>query len=185
MARIYTRTGDKGETSLFGGARVSKDDPRIRAYGAVDELSAFVGYARQSVADTELAELLADVQNNLFDMGADLATPPDSKLREALPMLSEDDSKKLEGWIDDYDAKLPPLNSFILPGGTEAAARLHLCRTVCRRAEIALVALRGRETLRQENLVYLNRLSDLLFVLARFVNHTLGVQERPWRKREG
>jgi cob(I)alamin adenosyltransferase len=182
MSRIYTRTGDEGETGLFGGGRVPKSDIRVRAYGEVDELNAVLGWvvARLADADPELRERIVLVQGDLFSLGAHLATPTDAPSRRHLPPLPAERPARFEGWIDAAEEELEPLRSFILPGGTEAGAALHLARTVCRRAERAVVALEREEDVAPEILVYLNRLSDLLFDLARLANHRAGVPETPW-----
>jgi len=174
--KIYTRTGDAGETSLFGGARVAKNDPRIDAYGTVDELNAFIGLARASWPDAPFDAQLASVQSDLFDIGAQLASPGNAKFTGAAPLRVT----QLEVAIDEMEVELPPLKSFILPGGTAAAAHLHAARTVCRRAERLVVALDDRES--KNSLVYLNRLSDYLFVAARFANHVNGVPDVVWSR---
>jgi len=174
--KIYTRTGDAGETSLFGGARVAKNDPRIDAYGTVDELNAFIGLARASWPDAPFDAQLASVQSDLFDIGAQLASPGNAKFAGATPLRVT----QLEVAIDEMEVELPPLKSFILPGGTAAAAHLHAARTVCRRAERLVVALDDRES--KNSLVYLNRLSDYLFVAARFANHVNGVPDVVWSR---
>lgn len=187
MNRIYTRTGDQGETGLFGGGRVPKSHPRVAAYGTVDELNATLGWVVTRLGDGEaarpMADRLATIQGDLFAMGAHLATPPGARSRDHLPPLPEDRPTELEEWIDEADGELEPLKSFILPGGSEPGAALHLARTVCRRAERAVVALAAAEGVEAGVLVYLNRLSDLLFVWARLANHRAGVPETPWRGR--
>ncbi|MFN3285950.1 MAG: cob(I)yrinic acid a,c-diamide adenosyltransferase [bacterium] len=181
--KIYTRTGDSGQTGLFGGERVSKADPRVEAYGAVDELNSLLGLVRAKLAAGALSELLADVQGRLFDVGAELATPrvEDPKLAARVPRISASSVQALEGWIDRLEADLPPLRSFVLPGGSEAGALLHVARAVCRRAERRVVALAERAAVNPEILRYLNRLGDLLFVAARWVNLAAGTPEAPWR----
>jgi cob(I)alamin adenosyltransferase len=172
LNRIYTRTGDAGTTRLASGAPVSKADLRVEAYGGVDETNAVIGLARRSTTDdAALDAILARIQNDLFDLGADLATPPAGN-EAAKPRLRilESQVTRLEAEIDGLNARLAPLTSFVLPGGSAAAAALHLARTVCRRAERACVALAGREEVSAAALKYLNRLSDLLFVAARFAN---------------
>ncbi len=172
LNKIYTRTGDDGSTGLATGARVEKHDLRVTAYGEVDETNAFVGYARLAVADV-LRETFGRIQNDLFDVGADLATPgPDDALAFTPLRASDAQVAWLESEIDRLNADLEPLSSFILPGGSEASARLHLARTVCRRAERAACALLEREpeAVNGAAVRYLNRLSDLLFVAARWVN---------------
>jgi cob(I)alamin adenosyltransferase len=185
MDRIYTRTGDEGETGLFGGGRVSKADVRVEAYGAVDELSALLGCAHVASADDEVRTLVRDVQADLFAIGAHLATPPAEGKRRApwLPALPTEHVPRLEAWIDRAETELPELRSFILPGGTPAGAALHLARTVCRRAERRVVALAGAQEVDAAIVVYLNRLSDALFVAARLENHRAGQEEPRWEPR--
>jgi cob(I)alamin adenosyltransferase len=181
--KIYTKTGDQGETGLFGGPRVRKDSPRIRAYGGVDELNAVVGLARSANRDGGVADLLQAVQNDLFDIGAVLATPDPDKLRGKGTFAGAREIERLEREIDRMESDLPALKTFVLPGGSELAARLHLARTVCRRAEREVVALMAAEPVGPEVLVYLNRLSDFLFVLARWANLKAGVADVPWSKK--
>ena len=174
LTRIYTRTGDKGDTALATGERVRKTDPRVEAYGAVDETNACVGLVRIHTREDEVLDpVLARVQNELFDLGADLATPEHSLPEGAMALrIIEAQVARLESEIDHLNAELSPLNSFVLPGGSEAAAALHLARTVCRRAErmaVALADLPGQEV-SGPALRYLNRLSDLLFTAARWAN---------------
>lgn len=180
--RIYTRTGDEGQTGLFGGGRVPKSDIRVRAYGDVDELNAAIGWVltRLPDAETESRERLTRIQADLFALGSHLATPPGAPSRQHLPPLPTDRATEFEAWIDAAEEELEPLRSFILPGGTEAGAALHLARTVCRRAERAVVALAAEEQVEADILVYLNRLSDLLFDMARLVNQREGVPDTPW-----
>ena len=181
--RIYTRTGDSGETGLFGGQRVAKNHPRVAAYGEVDELNALLGVCVAHCADAELKTTLERLQADLFVVGSDLATPQEEGERvgaRSVLRISEGMAAALEALIDHYETKLPPLTQFILPGGTLLASQLHLARTVCRRAERAVLAAAGRETLNPEVLVYLNRLSDLLFTMARAANHRAGHPETPW-----
>ena len=176
--KIYTKTGDKGQTGLIGGKRVPKDDPRVEAYGTIDELNAALGLAL-SFLPVELADgraALLHIQRVLFDLGADLATPPGA--RKARWELDEADISRLEGAIDEMDAQLEPLRNFILPGGHPAGAALHLARTVARRAERDVVSLAAGEAVEPKLLKYLNRLSDYLFVLSRSVNQRLGSPER-------
>lgn len=177
--KIYTKTGDTGETGLFGGARVSKADPRVEAYGDVDELNAQLGVARAGGLEADLDELLAVVQAKLFDVGAELATAPGSKA-SAMPHVKEADVVVLEQAIDRFEEELEPLKVFILPGGSPAAAQLHVGRTVARRAERRVVALAAQTEVRLTIVHYLNRLSDLLFVLARVANRRAGVADVPW-----
>lgn len=181
--KIYTKTGDEGETGLFGGARVSKASPRVEAYGTIDELNAAIGVARAAGADEELDALLSAIQSELFTLGAELATVPGKESLLKIPLLDEREIAKLEAAIDVSEARLSPLKNFILPAGTPTAAALHLARTVCRRAERAVVGLPEGEGARSEIKVYLNRLSDLLFSLARQVNQRAGVEDDPWSQR--
>ncbi|SHK97525.1 cob(I)yrinic acid a,c-diamide adenosyltransferase [Rhodothermus profundi] len=178
--KIYTRTGDDGTTGLFGGGRVPKSHPLIAAYGTVDELNAWLGLARTQLLseESDLETLLQRLQGMLFEVGADLATPLDSRARTV--RIKADHIDSLEREIDRLEAQLPPLKTFILPGGAPAAATLHVARTVCRRAERLVVEALQQETLNPEVLRFLNRLSDLLFVLARWVNHRRGTAETPW-----
>jgi len=180
--KIYTKTGDDGQTGLFGGPRVAKDDPRIEAYGSIDELNAALGLARCEPLPPEIDALLARVQNELFDLGAELATPDPQAHK--LATLGPPHIAVLEAAIDRHEAGLPPLKQFILPGGTRGAALLHSARTICRRAERRLVTLvlTSPQPIGPHGVVYLNRLGDLLFVLARAVNATAGVGDMPWRK---
>jgi cob(I)alamin adenosyltransferase len=179
--KIYTRTGDTGETGLLGGVRVRKSVPRVEAYGTLDELSAMLGMAGAILADVEMAGLLRNVQRDLFALGAQLA---DVRGREGQPTgkATVPDARLavLEQAIDRAQAELPPLRSFILPGGCEAGARLHLARTICRRAERRIAALAEAEPVAPVVLAYVNRLSDLLFVLARLANHRARIQELTW-----
>jgi cob(I)alamin adenosyltransferase len=183
--KIYTRTGDTGETMLLGGRRVRKDDARIEAVGSVDELNAVLGIARAELAGwspepAAIGQLLGELQHRLFDLGAELATPPG---HPAARGLSDADIAEIEASIDRFEAELEPLRAFILPGGCQAAALLHLARCVCRRAERRLVHLTASEPVRGEVVRYLNRLSDLLFVLARSVNRTAGTPDVLWQHR--
>lgn len=183
--KIYTRTGDAGETALYGGGRVPKDHHRVAAYGTVDELNATVGWAVASVADAEIRERLARVQHDLFALGAVLASAPPREGRtrpKGVPDVPTDRVTDMEQWIDDADGELTPLKAFILPGGSPGAAALHLARTVCRRAERAVVHLATLEPIEEGLLVYLNRLSDLLFTFARLENHRAGVGDVEWTK---
>jgi len=207
--KIYTRAGDDGETGLFGGERVAKDDRRVEAYGTVDELNCALGVARAALSpDSDLDPLLARVQGELFDLGAELATPParrETRLAARIPLATDERTAALEAEIDRREAELEPLKTFILPGGTPAAAALHVARATCRRAERRVITLAhverdgggppsarddggpasarddgGPASVRPEVLRYLNRLSDLLFVLARYANHRAGVADTPW-----
>jgi cob(I)alamin adenosyltransferase len=176
--KIYTKGGDKGETSLFDGTRVSKGDPRVDAYGHVDELNATIGLARAAGLDPQVADRLAHIQRDLFALGARLADPVERIAgRVTKASLTSADVERLEGWIDEAEGELQPLRHFLLPGGSGAGAALHLARTVCRRAERQMVLLR---TVDPDLLAYINRLSDLLFVLARLANARAGVGEAEW-----
>jgi cob(I)alamin adenosyltransferase len=178
MTRIYTKSGDAGETSLFGGGRVRKSDPRVDAYGEVDELNAAIGVARAQAGSSRLEPLLERIQDELFTVGSVLATPKDSKAYAHVPKIQDAWIADMERAIDGFDGELPPLSTFILPGGTPLASALHLARTVCRRAERKLVAAPEPEA---QAIVYLNRLSDLLFTMARVANLRAGVKDIPWR----
>jgi len=178
--KIYTKTGDAGETGLFGGPRVSKDSPRIEAYGTVDELNALLGLVRTESLPVEVEQMLTKIQNHLFDLGAELASPdPEQK---GTKLLGEAQIAWQETLIDQFEAELAPLRAFILPGGTRGAALLLMARCVCRRAERCVVTLQHTELLSTTPIIYLNRLSDLLFVAARLVNHRAGVADMPWEK---
>ena len=178
--KIYTKTGDRGETGLFGGDRVSKASGRVTAYGEVDELNSAIGWARVAVEDEDLDRLLHQIQTDLFEIGAELASTPNRVQKASLPIIEEPQVERLERAIDSYEADLPALQTFVLPGGSEGAARFHVARCVCRRAERSLVALGEQESIRSELFRYLNRLSDLLFVLARCANRSAGVADTPW-----
>jgi cob(I)alamin adenosyltransferase len=178
--KIYTKTGDDGTTGLFGGARVPKCDLRVEAYGAVDELNSHLGLVRSMTRDGEVATLLARAQSELFSLGADLATPEGWKASAKIHRTSSSDASWLEEAIDRFDAEIPPLQRFILPGGESVAAMTHVARSVCRRAERTVVALARAETVSEGAVVYLNRLSDFLFTLARAINRRAGTVEEPW-----
>ena len=181
--KIYTKTGDNGETSLFGGKRVGKDNQRISAYGTIDEVNSILGIAFLEVKSPEIKETIAKLQNELFILGSDLATPLEKENKQfEIPRVEEDFSKHLEEQIDYFDSKLPQLKNFILPGGEKGAALLHHARTVCRRAEREVVALAKNENVNPQIIIYLNRLSDLLFVLARYENQFNRVEDIPWKK---
>lgn len=181
--KIYTKTGDKGETSLFGGKRVWKDDLRIRAYGTVDELNAILGVAASELMTKELKEKIGSIQNDLFTVGSDLASPLDKEVKNfAIPRVNTGFSTQLENLIDKYDSQLPVLKNFILPGGVKSSSLLHHARTVCRRAEREVVALSKVDEINHEIEVYLNRLSDLLFVLARFENFSNNSADITWQR---
>jgi cob(I)alamin adenosyltransferase len=190
LNRIYTRTGDRGLTRLATGAPVPKSDPRVQAYGEVDETNACIGLCRlHTGADDPLDAMLARIQNELFDLGADLATPPDPKPDWEVLRVTADQVTRIEAEIDAMNAELEPLTSFVLPGGTPLAAHLHLARTVCRRAErrVADLARDDAQAISSESLQYLNRLSDHLFVASRFANAQAGgdVLWQPGATREG
>ena len=181
--KIYTRSGDAGETGLFGGPRVPKDDLRVEAYGALDEANAALGEARARAAaagDAEIGAVLAASQDRLFTLGAELATPPGAKARQALPPIDPAWAKDLEDAIDRLEATLPPLRTFVLPGGPPLAAALHVARAVTRRAERRVVALHRAAPVSPLALAYLNRLSDYLFVAARAATLRAGAAEIPW-----
>jgi cob(I)alamin adenosyltransferase len=185
QVKIYTRTGDSGETGLFDGTRVPKNDVRVTAYGDVDELSAWLGFVRASLDDPEIRPMLERIQRDLFAIGARLADPAHriaDRVTKAAA-VGDEDIVRLEQWIDALEADLPPLRRFILSGGSPAGAALHIARTVCRRAERAMVTLEGAhgtEAFEAPLLVYVNRLSDLLFTMSRAVNHRSGVSEHEW-----
>lgn len=189
--KIYTKAGDKGETGLFGGGRVRKDHPRIASYGSVDELNVVIGWVVAAIGAVKspalaapFSVLLEKIQNDLFDIGAVLATPDRKKLQDrGGTFVTEGDTQALEAAIDAMEEGLPPLKTFILPGGSELAARCHLARTVCRRAEREIVSLADREPVDAEILAYINRLSDYFFVLARWANKSEGVADKEWKKR--
>ena len=178
--KIYTKTGDTGDTGLYGGQRSPKDDKRVEAYGTIDELNACMGFAESQIEDSETSSLLSRIQNELFDLGADLATPDEhpkaSKLR-----INSDLTASLERSIDQFQDQLPSMTHFILPGGSAGGAALHLARTICRRSERCIVRLAKSDSINPDILPYLNRLSDLLFVLARLVNHRSATPEPSWR----
>jgi cob(I)alamin adenosyltransferase len=180
LMKIYTRTGDAGETGLFGGARVRKDDPRVEAYGTVDETNAVLGVARANGLAADVDAALRRIQGELFVVGAELACVPDKVDRLKMALIGAEHVRHLEWLIDDAEAGLPPLQTFVLPGGSGGGAALHLARTVCRRAERAVLSL---PDIRPDLLIYLNRLSDLLFVLARKANLEAGVPDVPWQGR--
>ena len=180
--KIYTRTGDKGSTGLFGGNRVNKDHLRIEAYGTVDETNSIIGLGRSFLPDeghSEIEAMLHRIQSELFVLGADLATPLSAKV--SVPRIEAAQIERLENHIDELEADLPPLKHFILPGGTQAASAIHAARTVCRRAERRTVSLQQADELNEHAAVYLNRLSDLLFVMARWLNHHAGIKEEAWK----
>lgn len=183
-SNLYTRTGDQGETALVGGSRIAKDHGRLEAYGTLDEFSAALGFILSSEeCKAPVNDELQKIQNMLFNLGCYLATPgSDPQNDDGVPGLTEDHIIELEGWIDRLDNELPPLNCFILPGGTEAASRAHLARTICRRAERRIITLSREEYVAPILISYMNRLSDYLFALARWFNFKAGVSEPKWQK---
>ena len=189
ITRVYTRTGDRGETALVGGKRVPKDSLRIEAYGTIDELNSIVGLARafneEKLADGEahrfLDTLLRQIQDELFDLGSELATPPDF-FQQGMYRVSESEVKKIEQLIDECQEELEPLKSFVLPGGGRIGAYLHQCRTVCRRAEREILRLSRAEELSEWPIKYVNRLSDLFFVLSRWISKKTGKDEYLWQR---
>lgn len=177
--KIYTKTGDAGDTGLFGGARVSKDDVRVEAYGDVDELNSVLGVVRaEGSLGAPFDELLAAIQSRLFDVGAELANGKGKDL--GIPLVTEDDVVAIERAIDRAEEELEPLRTFVMPGGARLASALHVARTVCRRAERRIVTLGRTHEVRGEVLRYVNRLSDLFFTLARLANRRAGVEDVPW-----
>jgi cob(I)alamin adenosyltransferase len=182
--KIYTKTGDKGETSLFGGKRVKKSHPRIEAYGTVDELNAFIGLLKDQEVNHRRKDLLKEIQDRLFTIGANLASDPE-KNKLKVPDLQEDDIILLEKEMDKMDENLPLLRNFVLPGGHTAVSFAHLARTVCRRAERQCIVLSEDEFVPEIVIQYLNRLSDYLFVLSRLMTKELGVEEITWNARKG
>ncbi len=183
--KIYTKTGDRGETGLFGGGRVPKDDARVEAYGAVDELNASLGMARALGPAPEIDAELSRIQAELFAVGAELATPQEARARSAIPGVRADWAETLEQRMDRWDEELPALTAFILPGGSPVAAALHVARSTCRRAERRAVALSHAAPVDPNVIVYLNRLSDFLFEAARMANLRAGVAETTWQPRKG
>lgn len=180
--KIYTKTGDRGDTGLFGGGRVPKNHPRVSAYGEVDELNSFLALARATEPLPRIDEIILPIQRDLLAIGALLATPNPEKMREHLAKARVDAARiqQLERAIDEADLELEPLKAFIIPGGSQKSAVLHVCRTVCRRAERAVVGLQETESIPELAIVYLNRLSDLLFTLARLSNRHAGAAEETW-----
>lgn len=183
--KVYTKTGDKGQTALFGGTRVSKASARVEAYGTIDELNAFMGVAKSQVEDAGVIAQLKKIQYDLFTVGSEAATPADKLFlangQPRLPeLIAEAQVEDLEHWIDEMETKLDPLKFFILPGGGKAATAFHVARTVCRRAERNLVYLSETEEVRPELIKYLNRLSDYLFVMSRYVSKLHNEPEEPW-----
>ncbi|HLR90286.1 MAG TPA: cob(I)yrinic acid a,c-diamide adenosyltransferase [Balneolaceae bacterium] len=182
MMKIYTKKGDKGQTALFGGAKVGKEDIRLHAYGTTDELNSLLGMILAQNVSNTTRKILLTIQEELFVLGSDLATPLPKK--GAIDRLQESQVKRLEILIDKLEHDLPPLTSFILPGGSPAGATLHFARTVCRRAERYTAGLMQKEEINEQTLIYLNRLSDLLFVLARFENQQAAIPETAWQPRK-
>ncbi len=180
--KIYTKNGDSGKTCLFGGQKVWKDDLRINAYGTIDELNSLIGLAVTEINDVELNNILKRIQNELFIIGSDLAAPREITNSNYIIRIDQNYSINLEKQIDRFVDELPELKNFILPGGTKAAAILHHARTVCRRAEREIVKLSRNAEIGNEIIVYLNRLSDFLFVLSRIVNHRSGIKDIIWEK---
>lgn len=180
--KIYTKTGDTGTTALFGGKRVSKADLRIDTYGTVDELNAYIGLVRDQEVNFNRKNVLVEIQDRLFTMGSILATEP-GNTKVKIPALSENDITFLETEIDGMEAKLPPMKSFVLPGGHSSVSCCHVARTVCRRAERLVIALDSQEKVDPLIVQYLNRLSDYLFVLSRKMTAELGAEETPWKPR--
>jgi len=179
--KIYTKTGDKGETGLFGGERVSKNNLRLNAYGSIDELNSFLGLAIIEVASGEIKGVLIDLQNKLFALGSDLATPETEKNKKLnITRLPDSYILETEHAIDKYEAKLEELKNFILPGGSKGSALLHICRTISRRAEREVVALKNTEHIGENIVIFLNRLSDLFFVLSRFENKYSNIPDTKW-----
>lgn len=181
--KIYTKTGDKGETSLLGGARVSKSNNRIHTYGTVDELNSHIGLLRDQEVNNSRSELLYQIQNNLFSIGSILAAQPDKKI-DYLPELKEAAVLDLENAMDEMNTLLPDMKNFILPGGNQAVSFCHIARCVCRRAEREVVNLANQEAVAEIIIIYLNRLSDYLFVLARMMAKDLGAEEIIWKGRQ-
>jgi len=181
--KIYTKTGDKGQTGLFGGKRVQKSSARINAYGTVDELNAAIGVALCNAIDEEVKSVLWKLQNQLFTLGADLATPLEVESKNiSIPRVSEDDISGSEKAIDFFESQLEEIRFFILPGGSKSAAQLHLARTICRRAEREIVVLAQQEEINQKIVIFVNRISDLLFVLSRIENKASGIPDQKWEK---
>lgn len=176
--KIYTKTGDKGTTSLFGGARVNKDDLRIEAYGTIDELNATLAMLIECIDQNDLKASIIAIQSSLFDMGSYLAADPSGDFK--MPGVDAEDCNTLEKLIDQYNKDLKPLTNFVLPGGSEGNARAHLARTICRRAERRVVSLQKVSEVKEEIVIYLNRLSDLLFIISRWIAQEKGTSEILW-----
>jgi cob(I)alamin adenosyltransferase len=182
--KIYTKTGDRGKTSLIGGTKVSKADLRIESYGTVDELNSHVGLCKDLLQDKEGIQILLKIQDRLFTIGSELACDPEKTTKISIPDLYESDIELLEKEIDRMELKLEPLKTFILPGGHATVSQLHIARTVCRRAERCCVRLANETNVDLTIIKYLNRLSDYLFVLARFTGHLLNITDIPWQPRK-
>ncbi|MCK6616593.1 MAG: cob(I)yrinic acid a,c-diamide adenosyltransferase [Cyclobacteriaceae bacterium] len=180
--KIYTKTGDSGTTALFGGKRVSKSDLRIETYGTIDELNSYIGLVRDQPVNANRKEVLVEIQDRLFTIGSILATEP-GNTKVKIPALAETDVQFLERQIDEMEAALPPMKSFVLPGGHQSVSFCHITRTVCRRAERLVIALHAVEPVDHLVIKYMNRLSDYMFVLARKMAHELGAEETPWKPR--
>lgn len=179
--KIYTKGGDKGETGLFGGERVSKDSERIEAYGTIDELNSFIGLAAAEIEDQKIISLLEKIQNYLFILGADLSSPDTEKnQKQNIPRVTEEFINEMEKEIDYFDSRNEELKNFIIPGGDKGTALLHVCRTVCRRGERRVVTLNKKVNIGQNIIIFLNRLSDLFFVLARYQNKISGIPDKKW-----
>lgn len=183
ITKVYTKTGDKGETSLGGGQRVPKNSLRIIAYGTVDELNSFIGVAIASGLDNEISSKLTVIQNELFHLGSDLCFTEEDKIKFSIPLIQSKHVDMLEQIMDEFSAKMSPLENFILPGGTLGAANLHVARTVCRRAERDVITLADTEKIGEFVIKYLNRLSDTLFVMARYENHKKNYTDIYWNSR--
>ncbi len=188
--KLYTRTGDDGTTGLFSGTRVSKDHPRIEAYGTVDELNSWLGMVASAcdparAFEKRLATIVGEIQSRLFDIGADLATPEGAAQESRIMRISDEHVSESELWIDEVEAGNAPMKHFVMPGGTEVASRLHVARTVCRRAERLMVSLNHSEPVTPAAIRYVNRISDLLFAAARRVNREAGVADIPWLPSSG
>jgi len=182
--KIYTKTGDKGETGLLGGERVTKNSLRLNAYGTIDELNAFIGLAITEVKSEKVKEVLVDLQNKLFIVGSDLAAPENEKsVKLKIIRTPSDFISQVEKNIDEFDSQLDELKNFILPGGSKGAALLHICRTISRRAEREIVALKNSVSIGKNILIYINRISDLFFVLARFENKYSGIPDSIWKSK--
>lgn len=183
MTKVYTKTGDSGETVLYGGERVAKTHPRLVAYGTIDELNSAIGWFRALGLDRDVDDQLITSQNRLFEIGAELATPDKAKLEGRSGAVQDEDVALMEQAIDGWEDELEPIKNFILPGGTEGAARAHVVRTLARRAERCIVALKDDYEVSPVTLKYMNRLSDMAFVMARVINHRAGTKDIEWKKR--